>query len=156
MEQLIQLKSISNQSGANWPLNYAWWEVNDYKTNVCLHYHWAPQCNWATQVRCHETQCLVRSYSIIQHCICSLPVNIHRLWHGWPPWAMFTDFESLQWFAIWLIQVDRGHSMSNFYIYHQMLPPGHQSVSSANKSKMAILRRFPQAQRGSCFRLKNV
>lgn len=42
------------------------------------------------------------------------------------------------------------------YINHQMLPPGQETASSANKSKMAIPRRFPQASRRSCFRLKNV
>lgn len=50
-------------------------------------------------------------------------------------------------------QVDMGRSMSNFIFTIKRRPRGRRH-SSANHSKMAILRRFPQALRGSCFRLK--
>lgn len=49
--------------------------------------------------------------------------------------------------------MDMGRSMSNFIFTIKRRPRGERH-SSANQSKMAILRRFPQALRGSCFRLK--
>lgn len=50
-------------------------------------------------------------------------------------------------------QLDMERSMSNFIFTIKCRPRGKRH-SSANQSKMAILRRFPQALRGSCFRLK--